>query len=99
MRQSFLPGVDEDLQLFGVLPEADAAFDGVAVCAEEDVRGQILHELGVAATEQDVVADERGLKARDDVEDGGAPALLAAQREAGEADVLLVGAAFLLRQG
>ena len=55
--------------------------------------GEILHELGVASAEQDVVADEGGAEEVDDLEDGTAPAFFAAAFEAGEAYVFFVGSA------
>ena len=60
--------------------------------------GKILHEFGVAAAEQDGVADQRGLEAGDDVEDRLSPACFAAPFEADETDVLLVRAAVLVRE-
>ena len=51
-----------------VLPELDAAIDGVTVGSEGDVAGKILHQLGVAAAKENGVADQRGPEAFDDVE-------------------------------
>jgi len=95
---SLFHGVYENLQLVGILPEAEAAFDGVAVGAKDDVWRKVLHELGVAAAEQNVVADEGDLKAADDVEDRLAPTLFAAKMKTGGTDVLLVGTAFFIGQ-
>src|ERR1700729_495762 len=56
-----------------VLPELDAAVDGVAVCAEDHVVRQVLHQLGVTAAQEHGIADHAGLKAGDDVQDGLSP--------------------------
>ena len=79
------------------LPELDAAIDGVAVGSEDDVAGKILHQLGVAAAEENGVADQRRPEAFDDVENRFSPAFFAATFEACEADVVLVGAALFCR--
>ena len=78
-------------QLFARLPQTDAAFDGVAVGPENDVRRKPLHQLGVPSAEQDVFADQRVLQPFHDVEHGLAPALLSAELQPGFSNVLLVG--------
>ena len=60
--------------------------------------GKVFHEFGVAATKQNIVAYERGLKTRDDVEYGFLPAFFAAELEARPANVVLVGATFFVGQ-
>ena len=59
--------------------------------------GRFFISLGIASAEQNVVGDECCAEAPDDVEDGFSPALFAATLEAGEADVLLVGAGLFCR--
>ena len=51
-----------------ILPELDAAIDGVTVRSEDDMAGKILHEFGIAAAEKNGVADQRRPEAFDDVE-------------------------------
>src|SRR6266581_1170521 len=76
------------LALAGLIPEPQAAEEGVAVFGELP---------GVAAADQDVVGGERGGEARNDVGDLPAPFLLAQAFEAAQADVILVGR-LLVRQ-
>src|SRR5258707_7823456 len=81
-----------------ILPELDAAIDGVTIGSEGDVAGKILHKLGVAAAEKNGVADQRCPETFNDVENGFSPALNAATFQAYEADVVFVGAAFSVGQ-
>ncbi len=60
--------------------------------------GQLSHELGIAAAEDDIVDDERGTEAGDDVEDRKAPALFAAAFKPSKPDVFLIGTTVLVRQ-
>src|SRR3978361_1823644 len=75
-----------------ILPELDAAIDGVAVGSESDMSGKIFHQFGVATAEENGVADQRRPEAFDDVENLFSPAFHAAAFETSEADVVFVGA-------
>src|ERR1700733_14521761 len=94
-----LPGGAGACQLgIEVLPELDPAVDGVAVCAEDNVVRQVLHQLGVTAAEEHSLADHPGLKAIDDVQDGLSPAPDTPAFEANDTNVLFVGEAFFVGQ-
>src|SRR5258708_3869358 len=75
-----------------VLPEAEAAQEGVFVVAQAAPLRQGLQFLGVAAAEHDVVGDEGGLETADDIVDRLLPPLLAQTLEAANADVVLESA-------
>src|SRR5271170_2478154 len=76
------------------IPEPEAAVDGVAVGAKNDVAGKFRHELGITPTEKNGVADHRGLETDDDVEHRFLPTLFATCFEACETNVLFVGFSF-----
>ena len=79
-------------------PEADSTIDCVAVRSQDDVVGKILHQLCVAAAEENGVADQGCLEALDHIEDGPSPALHTALLEAREANIFFVGPALLVWQ-
>jgi hypothetical protein len=81
-----------------VLPELDAAVDGVAVCAEDHVIRQVLHQFGVTPAKENCLADHAGLEAGDDVQDGFSPTPDTPTFEASDTDVLFVSKAFFIGQ-
>lgn len=48
MPWGFLHNLNRGLRDRGVLPELDSPIDRITVCSEHDVRGKVLHQLGVA---------------------------------------------------
>src|SRR5689334_21110314 len=82
------------LRLLVLLPEAQAADDGVAVVAGLGVRRQAQQLLGVAAAQHDVVHDKCRLEARDHILDEALPLLATQPPQPALAEVVLVGALF-----
>src|SRR5258706_731804 len=95
--QSLPPGSSPDASI-ARLPQAEATPEGVVVVAEPGARRKLLEQLGVAATEHDVVGFERGFELLDDVRHVATPLLLAQALQPAEPDIILVGAPFLVRQ-
>src|SRR4051794_23316095 len=81
-----------------VLPQAEAAEEGVLVVAQAAALRQCLQLLGIAAAEHDVVGDEGCLETADDIVDCFLPPLLAQPLQAADADVVLEGALLLVGQ-
>src|SRR5580693_3076402 len=79
-------------------PEPIAALERVGVVAPARALGETLEQLHVAAAQDQILGLQRGLEAGHHVEDVPAPLSLAAAFEPAQADVVLVGAAFLVWQ-
>src|SRR5262245_25247829 len=62
-----------DLSLLLALPKPDATINRVAVVAQNHVRRKSLHQLGIASTKHNVIADQRSLQPFDDVQNRLAP--------------------------
>jgi hypothetical protein len=81
-----------------LLPQPEAALEGVAVGAAADFSRQFVDLVGVAAAEHDVIGLQRGEQALEHVIDLALPFFPAEALERGGADALLEGLAMAVRQ-
>ncbi len=79
-------------------PEAEGAEEGIGVFAAADAVGKAVQEFGIAPAEDDVVGFERGFQFPHHVHHVAAPLLLAQALQTRFADVVLIGAAMLVRK-
>src|SRR6266545_1214359 len=80
------------------LPQAEPSCKGMGIVAQARSRGKSLEQFCVAAAENHIVRLKRRLELFDDLGDVAAPFLLSQPFQAGQPDVVLVGAAIFVRQ-
>src|SRR5450759_2358221 len=94
----FMTGRNRSKLAAAIAPQAKAAGERLRVVADADARRQLAQEFRIAATDDDLFHLERGLEPQHHVAHGAAPLLLAEPLQSALANVLLVGAVFLVRQ-